>query len=92
MFLIFRAETPKTFSSLIGKQDSSVNGNQKKKLQDKHDKLDESVKILKNELNDVQVGPKLQNNTFLENLKTEHIDPQCKRTSELEETVKDLQA
>ena len=51
------------------------------------------MKILKKELSDVQLTIEDQDLriTDLESLKTEHFDPQCKRTSELEETLKELQ-
>ena len=70
-----------------------MNGKLIKKIQDKLDKVDESMKILKKELSDVQLTIEDQDLriTDLESLKTEHFDPQCKRTSELEETLKELQ-
>ena len=51
------------------------------------------MKILKQELSDVQLTIEDQDLriTDLESLKAEHFDPQCKRTSELEETLKELQ-
>ena len=81
------------FTSLIEKLDCSVNG-KLKKIQDKLDKEDESMKILKRELTDVQLTIEDQDLriTDLESLKTEQFDPQCKRTTELEEKVKELQA
>ena len=52
------------------------------------------MKIFKKELSDVQLTIQDQalRLTDLESLKTEQFDPQCKRTIELEETVKELQA
>ena len=52
------------------------------------------MKILKRELNDVQLTIEDQDLriTDLESLKTEQFDPHCKRTTELEEKVKVLQA
>ena len=52
------------------------------------------MKILKRELNDVQLTIEDQDLriTDLESLKTKQFGPQCKRTTKLEEKVKELQA
>jgi TolA-binding protein len=84
-------ELKSVFTSLIHKLDSSMNS-KLDKIQDKLDSVDESVKVLKKDLADLQTTIEDQDLriTELESLRVEKIDPQGERIRDLEETVKEL--